>query len=43
MDRLTLLRAVVDELVEAEEVWLRSTVNVVPPETCIVCGSLISC
>ena len=32
MDRLTLLRAVVYELVEAEEVWLRGAVNVVPPE-----------
>merc|ERR1719458_1436661 len=28
-----LLRAVVDELVEAEEVWLRGAVNVVPPVT----------
>ena len=31
MDRLTLLRTVVDELVQAEKVRLGSAVNVVPP------------
>ena len=30
--RLTFLRTVVDELVEAVEVWLGGAVNVVPPE-----------
>ena len=33
--RLTFLRTVVDELVEAVEVWLGGAVNVVPPENAI--------
>ena len=34
-NRLTFLGTIVDELVEAVEVWLGSTVNVVPPENAL--------